>query len=218
MRRLSGASGPAALADYIIYVVNPTVPMVNGMNNPQGTQLPFDEHLFELLLQQFAGNEGELPMAIAYLTQATTDDDALRKSTLVRIAREKIKHANIVGAMLLQMAHGRTGPLSTNVDQDELGELLAKKGGNDENFERARLLMGNLSKVKGAPDPERHYASDPKVYLQANIVTEDKQIAAYEKMASLTTVSNFISALNYAKARQLQHRDELVSLLQRVSE
>lgn len=65
MRRLSGASGPAAVEDYISYVVNPTVPMVNGMNNPQETQLPFDEHLFELLLQQFAGNNGELPMAIA---------------------------------------------------------------------------------------------------------------------------------------------------------
>ena len=187
------------------------------MNNQPGSQRPFDENLFELLLQQFSGSDGELPMAIAYLSQAATDDNALRKSTLVRIAREKIKHANIVGSMLIHMARGRAGPLSPKLDEDELRELLAKQGRHHTNLDRARVLLSNFSKAKAAPDPERHYATDPRVYLQANIVTEDKQIAAYEKMAALTTESSFISALNYAKARQQQHRDELVDLLQRVS-
>jgi Mn-containing catalase len=191
---------------------------VIGMNNQPASNRPFDESLFDLLLQQFSGSDGELPMAIAYLTQATTDDNALRKSTLVRIAKEKIKHANIVGSMLLKMAHGTSGPLSTHLDEGELRELLAQQGGHHKNLDRARVLLGKFSKAKAPSDPERHYASDPKVYLQANIVTEDKQIAAYEEMASLTTEGNFISALNYAKARQLQHREELVGLLQQVSE
>jgi Mn-containing catalase len=187
------------------------------MNNQPSSHSPFDEDLFELLLQQFSGSDGELPMAIAYLTQATTDDDAMRKSTLVRIAKEKIKHANIVGSMLLRMAHGRSGPLSTNLDEEEPRELLAKQGRHHKNLDRARVLLGNFSKAKATSDLERHYASEPRIYLQANILTEDKQIVAYERMASMTTESNFISALNYAKARQLQHREELVDLLQRVS-
>lgn len=59
------------------------------MNNQHGNRYHFDENLFELLLWQFSGSEGELPMTIAYLTQAANEDYALRKSTLVRIATGK---------------------------------------------------------------------------------------------------------------------------------
>lgn len=178
-------------------------------------QRGFNEVLFGLLLQQFAGSEGELPMAIAYLTQATNDADALRKSSLVRIAREKIKHANIVGAMLLQMTRGRTGPLSTRFDQADLRDLLAQEGVQHGNIERASTLLKDFNETRHLQTEGRHYATDPMIYLKANIVTEEKQIAAYEQIAALTVDSNFVSALNYAKARQILHRDELIDLLRR---
>lgn len=171
------------------------------MNTQQGNQLPFNEGLFELLLLQFAGDGGELPIAIAYLSQAANEDDALLKSTLVRIAREKIKHANILGSMLLQMAQGRSGPLSTTLDQSELQEVLATKGVRNDNHERASILLERFSGIKNLQASAPHFASDPKAFLEANIITEEAQIAAYEKIALLTTDRNFVSALNYAKAR-----------------
>lgn len=188
------------------------------MSTQENIEKTFDENLFGLLLQQFSGNEGELPMAIAYLTQATNDTDSLRRSTLVRIAREKIKHANIVGAMLLQMAQGRSGPLSTKFNQAELTELLSKKGVQNGNLERASSLLRNFKNSNTLEYSGRHYASDPLVYLKANIVTEEKQIAAYEMIAALTKESNFVSAVNYAKARQILHRDEFIDLLRRAKE
>jgi Mn-containing catalase len=189
------------------------------MDNTHPTsQRSFDEELFGLLLRQFAGSEGELPMAIAYLTQATNDPDALRKSSLVRIAREKIKHANIVGAMLLQMTRGRTGALSTRFDQADLRDLLAKEGVQHGNIERASVLLKDFNETRHAQTEGRHYATDPMIYLKANIVTEEKQIAAYGQIAALTLDSHFVSALNYAKSRQIQHRDEFIDLLRRAGE
>lgn len=188
------------------------------MDTQRNNEKAFDENLFGLLLKQFGGAEGELPMVIAYLTQATTDRDALRKSTLVRIAREKLKHANIVGSMLLQMTQGRTGPLSTKFDQAELLELLSRKGVINGNLARASALLRDFNESKNPLYAGRHYASDPMVYLKANIATEEIQIAAYEKIAALTMDSNFVSALNYAKGRQILHRDELIDLLRRAAE
>jgi Mn-containing catalase len=180
-------------------------------------QRQFNDPLFKLLLQQLGGSEGELPMAIAYLTQATTDNDAARKSALVRIAREKIKHADLLGSMLLQLTKGGGGPLPTHLDREELRDLLKNKGLRNDNVERASVLLKSFIEAEDVQSSARYYASDPKIYLAANIATEDKQIAAYEELATLTTDSNFVSALNYAKSRQIDHRAEFVDLLRRAS-
>ncbi|MEE4104503.1 hypothetical protein V2I78_10460 [Pseudomonas viridiflava] len=79
------------------------------MNLPQDKNTELNIKLFDLLLLQFGGSEGELTMAIAYLTQATTDDNAMRKAALVRIAREKIKHADTLGSILLTPPRAERG-------------------------------------------------------------------------------------------------------------
>lgn len=187
------------------------------MNLPRDKNAEFNVKLFDLLLLQFGGTEGELTMAVAYLTQATTDDNAMRKAALVRIAREKIKHADTLGSILLQLTQGRMGPLSTSMSRTELRALLTAKGLKNNNMERATESLNAFLAAENLPSEERHYASDPKIYLAANIATEEKQIAAYERIAQLTTDSNFVSALNYAKARQIQHRDEFLDLLRRMN-
>jgi Mn-containing catalase len=187
------------------------------MNLPQDKNTELNIKLFDLLLLQFGGSEGELTMAIAYLTQATTDDNAMRKAALVRIAREKIKHADTLGSILLHLNQGRTGPLSTSMSRTELRTLLTVKGLKNNNMERATESLNAFLAAETSPSGERHYASDPKVYLAANIATEERQIAAYGRIAHLTTDSNFVSALNYAKSRQIQHRDEFLDLLRRAN-
>ena len=181
------------------------------------TRNNFNVNLFDLLLLQFGGSEGELPMAIAYLTQATNENNANRKATLVRIAREKIQHADTLGSMLLQMVQGRTGPLSRRMDRNELNQVLAKQGVANNNLDQATVSLEAFLGAEPVTSEARHYASDPRVYLSANILTEEKQIAAYERIAEITTDSNFLSALNYAKFRQIQHRDEFKDLLRRAS-
>ena len=156
-------------------------------------------------------------MAIAYLTQASNERDPMRRASLVRIAREKIKHADTLGSILLQMAQGRTGPLSTRMNQSELRDLLNNKGLKNNNLESASHSLKSFLDATPVESAERHYAEDPSVYLCANIATEEKQIAAYERIAELTTDSNFLSAVNFAKARQVQHRDEFLDLLRRAT-
>jgi Mn-containing catalase len=187
--------------------------MHNSSDNPKYFNVKF----FDLLLAQFGGAEGELPMAIAYLTQATTEIHPARKAALVRIAREKIKHADTLGSMLLQMAHKRSGPLSAQIKRSELNELLVNKDVRDDHLKRASTLLKNFMSAEHPQPTERHYAADPTIYLAANIATEERQIAAYEQLAGLTTNSHFLSALNFAKARQILHREEFLDLLSRVT-
>lgn len=177
----------------------------------------FHVQLFDLLLVQFGGSEGELPMAIAYLTQATGETNAMRKAALVRIAREKIRHAEILGSMLVQMSRGGTGPLSTSVNRSELNDLLLNQEVASGYLDRAASSLQSFIDAETTGAQDRHFAPDPRVYLAANIVTEDKQIAAYEQLAALAADTDFVSALNYAKSRQQQHRNEFVDLLRRAS-
>lgn len=122
----------------------------------------FNQTLVNLLFAQFSGPEGELPMAIAYLTQATNENDPLRKATLVRIAKEKIKHAELLGAMLLQLKQRRTGPLFTHFDRDELQTLLSNKGIGRDSLEQATALLKEFPTNNEAASVDRHYAIDPK--------------------------------------------------------
>ena len=89
------------------------------MSSTPGSSFTSDIKFFDLLLAQFGGSEGELPSAIAYLTQASNEDHPARKASLVRIARAKLRHANILGSILLQISKNQTGPLSTRINQDD---------------------------------------------------------------------------------------------------
>jgi hypothetical protein len=87
-----------------------------------------DFKFFDLLLEQFCGYEGKLIMAIAYLTQAACDIDAARREALIRIARQKIKHADIPRMILLQIAKGRDLQPPENACLNELTSYLIEQG------------------------------------------------------------------------------------------
>ncbi len=177
-----------------------------------------DLKFLDLLLQQFGGHEGELTMAIAYLTQAVSDDDPARKATLVRIARRKIRHADILGAILLHLAKGRSGPLPKNMDRAELADFLKGKGFTINYYDKASLSLEKLSIAENPTGAGTRYSSSPRAYLTADILSEDVQIKAYEDLISLTSEPAYISALNYARETQVQHRKDLIDLRDRIAD
>ena len=184
--------------------------MTTSTNNTVLTDIKF----FDLLLAQFKGSDGELPTSLSYLTQAMDENNRGRKASLIRIAREKLRNTEILGSILLQISKGQTGPISSHVDRRELDRFLVNKGVSADLYGSGLALLQDsaISSETALGAADRPYP-DPKKYLQANILVEEKQIATYEQLASLTKVPNFLSALRYIQARQIQHRDEFVDML-----
>lgn len=168
-----------------------------------------DLKFFDLLLEQFSGYEGELTMAIAYLTQAAYDIDPVRRETLIRIARQKIKHADILRMMLLQIAQGRATQTSEYACLNELASYLIEQGMKTRCYEARTRAWPSAEQ----PLPAPRYAGNPKNYLEADVACEDKQITVYRRLVSLTSNATFISALSHLRRAQKQHRLDLLELL-----
>ena len=198
-------------------VVNENVPKETGMGSTTESSFISEIKFFDLLLAQFGGSEGELPSAIAYLTQASNEDHPTRKASLIRIARVKLQHADIVGSILLQISTNRAGPLSTRIDRDEFKKFLNIKGITIDDYDAAPVSLREFSKTKLKRPAGPNFSHNPQKYLAANILTEEHQIVTYQRLVGLTEDSNFISALNYVKARQIEHRDEFIEMLRRLT-
>jgi Mn-containing catalase len=168
-----------------------------------------DSKFRELLLKQFGGVEGELSMATAYLTQATAESNEVRKTTLVRIARRKIQHAEILAMILLQVTRGYKGPLPRHVKRGALTAFL---------FENQCVSSDIIHEQKSESEKtdkygiHRFHSKDPKIYLTSNIHAEDKQIKCYRELIDLTDNPHFIAALEYAGSTQIQHKKEMIRL------
>lgn len=171
-----------------------------------------DLKFFDLLLEQFSGYEGELTMAIAYLTQAAYDIDPVRRETLIRIARQKIKHADILRMILLQIAQGRATQTSEYACLNELASYLIEQGMKTRRYE-ARTRAWPSAEDAEPPLNAPRYAGNPKNYLDADVACEDKQLAVYRRLVSLTSNATFINALGHLKRAQKQHRLDLLELL-----
>lgn len=76
--------------------------------------------------------------------------------------------------------------------------------------------MSSLNKaVRGLGSSKKLISDYFQSHIAANIRAEEKQMTVYEQLIELASVPVHISALNYAKARQEQHRNDLVELLRR---
>ena len=120
---------------------------------------------FDLLLEQFSGSEGELPLAITYLAQAVDVEDGIYKATLIRIAKAKIRHADIMGSILLQIAKDQIGPLSIAPDSEKLENFLINNGFHNFQYQRA---IYSLDKALGQ-NSIRCPGQSAKIYIKANI-------------------------------------------------
>lgn len=186
------------------------------MTDPTSNTFMSSIAFFDLLLEQFRGAEGELPMATAYLSQAISESDPEHKALLIRIAKEKIKNARVLASILLELAKGHTARPSDQPDRAKFRTLLQDKGiiSNElENTEISAEQMGDTLEPQSTTtrDATRH-----DHYLQSNIATEEKQIAIYEQLTAMTSDSHFITALNQAKRRQIKHRNEFATLLKKI--
>ncbi|MCD5995694.1 manganese catalase family protein [Pseudomonas sp. CDFA 602] len=187
-----------------------------GMTNQQNSDLTPDSAFFDLLLEQFRGVEGELPMATAYFAQAVDETDATYKTTLTRIAKEKISNARVLASILLELAKGQQAgqqDLEVEPDYDQLRTLLIDKGiENDvlrDTQDAAERTAGAASRAEQA-----EAGMSREHYLRQYIATEDKQIAIYERLITMTSNSYFLAALNQATQRQIKHRNEFAQLLE----
>jgi len=186
------------------------------MTNQQNSDLTPESAFFDLLLEQFRGVEGELPMATAYFAQAVDETDATYKTTLIRIAKEKISNARLLASILLELAKGQQAgqqDLEVEPDHDQLRTLLIDKGiENDvlrDTQDAAERTAGAASRAEQA-----EAGTSREHYLRQYIATEDKQIAIYERLITMTSNSYFLAALNQAMQRQIKHRNEFAQLLE----
>ncbi|MBA1229183.1 hypothetical protein G7013_05910 [Pseudomonas viridiflava] len=186
--------------------------MTDPTNNTVMSNLAF----FDLLLEQFRGAEGELPMATAYLSQAITEEDPAHKAALIRIAKEKIKNARVLASILLELAKGSTTSLSGMPDHSEFSTLLKGKGITSNTLEMTEASAEQMKDSPQQSPPKVRDATQLDHYLRSNIATEEKQIAVYKQLTSLTSDNHFISALNQAKRRQLKHLNEFEAMLKKV--
>ncbi|WP_122466402.1 manganese catalase family protein [Pseudomonas viridiflava] len=186
------------------------------MSDPTSNTFMSNLAFFDLLLEQFRGAEGELPMATAYLSQAITEDDPAHKAALIRIAKEKIKNARVIASILLELAKGHTSNLSGGPDSADFGALLKGKGIISNPLEATEASAEQMDDNPQQPSDKVPDAAQLGHYLRSNIATEEKQIAVYEQLTSLTSDTHFISALNQAKRRQVKHLNEFEAMLKKI--
>lgn len=168
---------------------------------------------FELLLDQFRGPEGELRSATKYLINSATEQNYCRRSSLIRIAREKIENAESLASILLQLARSSTHYTSGDQRQKDIHDLLTKKSIKTNSYEIAKIYAEKIRALESIDTHGVAYTSEAKEYLAGYIELEERQIATYEKLCKLTKNQSFLGALNFAKARQLEHRETLIKLL-----
>ncbi|SHM83444.1 Mn-containing catalase [Pseudomonas asturiensis] len=187
------------------------------MTDATGNTFMSNVAFFDLLLEQFRGTEGELPMATTYLSQAITEENPLHKAVLIRIAKEKIKSATVLATILLALSKGRTASVSGQSDVTEVGRPLKSNGIASHSLERAK------ASVQDTPDHSQPRSSEPQDdhrpddSLRSNIATEKRQVAIYEQLTRLTSNRHFISALNQVRRRQVKHLNEFSNLLKKIS-
>ncbi|WP_439895161.1 manganese catalase family protein [Pseudomonas syringae] len=186
------------------------------MSDPTSNTFMSNLAFFDLLLEQFRGAEGELPMATAYLSQAITEDDPVHKAALIRIAKEKIKNARVLASILLELAKGHTSNLSAGPDSANFGALLKGKGIISNPLEATEASAEQMDDNPQQPSDKVPDAAQLGHYLRSNIATEENQIAVYEQLTSLTSDTHFISALNQAKRRQVKHLNEFEAMLKKI--
>lgn len=168
---------------------------------------------FELLLDQFRGPEGELHSATKYLLNSTTEQNHHRRSSLIRIAREKIENAESLAAILLSLAQGTTKQANGRHPQENLHDLLTKKSIKTDSYEIAKAYAKKISSMDSIHAQEVAYSSEAKQYLAGYIALENQQIAIYERLCDLTENQSFLGALKLAKSRKNEHKETLIKLL-----
>lgn len=170
----------------------------------------YSPEFVELLLQLLSGEVGIIAMATTYMLQAAADTDQRRKNALNRIARRKTRHVNIFGMILVNVYR------YPNHDQDghQEGALLGKH--QNSRSERNHSQKWSIA-TKSIHHVNRHpsgFSSHPRKYLAADILAENYQISIYDTLQKLTLNPIFTYALKIAKNQLLEHRKELITLLQ----
>ncbi|MEE5053504.1 manganese catalase family protein [Pseudomonas alliivorans] len=186
------------------------------MSPPKNHTFMSNLAFFDLLLEQFRGAEGELPMATEYLSQAITEDNPAYKAALIRIAKEKIKNARVLASILLELAKGQTSNLSGVPDSADFGALLTAKGIASNTLETTEASAKQMDDDTQKPSRTVRDAKELDHYLRSNIATEERQIAVYEQLTSLTSDSHFIRVLSQAKRRQMKHLNEFEAMLKSI--
>lgn len=169
----------------------------------------YPSEFIELLLQLLSGDKGEIAIATAYMLQAAGDTDASRKAVLSRIIVRKIRHLDILGAILASVYRFPRNNLKT-FHSPLLLEMLEDYGIPTGPF-RA-LIKKNPSRI--ACSTAIKFSRHPRKFLESCIGAEGHQIIIYDCLLELTHNSIFIHALRVARNQLIRSRKELIHLLE----
>lgn len=177
-----------------------------------GSEERHSEEFISLLIEQLTGDKGVIAMATRYLDQANCEHHSKRRRVLTSLAKRKMRHAEILGAILISIADYQDS--SNSIFRDpELAEVLGKSLIRNAPHKSLFAIFTSLTRpAKKEKGINRH----PRSYLTANIQAEDQQIFCYQKLISMTTNKTFLTGLRISYKQQVAHRNELISLLAEV--
>src|SRR3954466_10272560 len=154
-----------------------------------------------MLLEQFAGANGELAAAMQYSIQGLNCEDPDRKDLLMDIGTEELSHLEIVGTL----ARMHLKPMKFDRQAAEADPLIAIAGGGGVNLfnSQGNAWTADYLKITGELD----------VDLRSNIAAEARAKIVYERLINFCDDVGTKDALQFLMTREITHMKPFAAAL-----
>ncbi|MGC2448869.1 MAG: manganese catalase family protein [Candidatus Sulfotelmatobacter sp.] len=152
-----------------------------------------DPRFGKMLLEQFAGANGELAAAMQYSIQGLNCDDMERKDLLMDIGTEELSHLEVVGTL----ARMHLKPTKKDREAVEVDPLIAIAGGGGVSLFNSAgdAWTADYLKITGELD----------VDLRSNIAAEARAKIVYERLIDFCDDPGSKDALQFLMTREITH-------------
>ena len=161
-----------------------------------------DPRFGNMLLEQFAGANGELAAAMQYSIQGLNCEDPDRKDLLMDIGTEELSHLEVVG----YLARLHLKPTKFDRDKAETDPLIAIAGGGGVNLfnSQGNPWTADYLKITGELD----------VDLRSNIAAEARAKIVYERLINFCDDAGSKDALQFLMTREITHMKAFAAALE----
>jgi len=161
-----------------------------------------DPRFGNMLLEQFAGANGELAAAMQYSIQGLNCDDPERKDLLMDIGTEELSHLEVVGTL----ARMHLKPMKKNREAAETDPLVAIAGGGGVCLfnSQGNAWTADYLKITGELD----------VDLRSNIAAEARAKIVYERLINFSDDPGTKDALQFLMTREITHMKAFTAALE----
>src|SRR6202522_2323078 len=152
-----------------------------------------DPRFGKMLLEQFAGANGELAAAMQYSIQGLNCDDPGLKDLLMDIGTEELSHLEVIGTL----ARMHLKPTKTNREAADADPLVAICGGGGASLNNSvgNAWTARYLKITGELD----------VDLRSNIAAEARAKIVYERLIDFCDHPGSKDALQFLMTREITH-------------